>query len=325
MSVYDPRGGGNVHIDVVLQNISIAWPNNGFVGEALYPKVPVRKQSDKYYIFGRETFSVDPGGDVRAPGTVANEIPGLTVSLDSYFAKEHALQIPITDEERENADAPLSPDRDGTELVTSKIWLGREVAMQAQVGTAANYGSGYSVTLSGTSQWSDYTNSDPIGDFRAGFRKIHAGLFIEPNTAVIPYQVLSILEDHPDFIERIKYSERGVLTAEIIASILGVQKVIVPGIGINTANPGQTASLSYLWGKDVILAYVPERPGLKIPAFGYEFCWTYGGSPQAVEKWREEPRKSDIVRVGRRYDLKMTALDASSKEIAGYIIKAAVA
>jgi hypothetical protein len=326
MGVYDPRGGGNTHIDVVLTNISVAWPNNAFVGERLFPAVNVRKQSDKYYVFGRETWGLDPGGDLRAPGTVANEIPGLEVSLDTYFAQEHALQIPVTDEERENVDSPLAPDRDGTELVTSKIWLGRELLMMGMVTTAANYASGHSVTLSGTDQWNDYTNSDPIDDIRAGFRVIHGKLFLEPNTAVIPYQVMTQLEDHPDFIERIKYSERGVLTAEIIASILGIENVIVPGVGYNSANPGATASLGYLWGKDVLLAYVPPRAGMKIPAFAYEYRWVYpGGQAQAVERWREEPRKSDIIRVGRRYDLKFTALDASAKSIAGYLIKAAVA
>jgi hypothetical protein len=325
MPVYDPRGGGNIHIDVALSNISVGWPNNGFVGEALFPRVNVRKQSDKYYQFGREGWAVDPGGDVRAPGTVANEIPGLTVSMDSYFAIEHALQIPVTDEERENADSPFSPDRDGTELVTSKIWLGRELAMKNLVTTAANFATGYSVTLAGGQQWNDYVNSDPIADFRAGFRKIHAGLFLEPNLAVIPYLVLSTLEDHPDFIERIKYSERGILTAEIIATILGVQTVIVPGVGINTANPGQAESLGYLWGKDVLLAYVPPRAGMKIPAFAYEFNWTYGGREQIATRWREEPRKSDIVRVARRYDLKIVAKDGAGKAIAGYLIKAAIA
>jgi hypothetical protein len=326
MAVYDPRGGGNVHIDVVLTNISVGFPNAGFVGPALFPQVQVRKQSDKYYVFGREGWSIEPGGDYRAPGTVANEIPGIAVSLDTYFAQEHSLQIPVTDEERENADAPLSPDRDGTELVTSKIWLGRELLMQAMATTAANYASGYSTTLSGTAQWNDYTNSNPIGDIRAGFRKIHSGLFMEPNTAIIPYQVMTQLEDHPDFIERIKYSERGVLTPEIIASILGIENVIVPGVGYNSANPGQAASLGYLWGKDVVLAWVPPRAGMKIPAYGYEFVWGYGGSrPQVTERWREEPRKSTLIRVSRRYDLKFTALDASAKQIAGYLIKAAVA
>jgi hypothetical protein len=55
---------------------------------------------------------------------------------------------------------------------------------------------------------------------------------------------------------------------------------------------------------------------LKIPAFGYEFVW----NGQVVDRWRENPRKSDIIRVSRSYDHKMTALDASDKQIAGYLI-----
>ncbi len=326
MSVYDPRGGGNVHIDVVLTDISVAWPNNQFVGDQLAPTVNVKKQSDKYYIFGREAWGLPAGGDLRAPATPATEVPGLTLSLDTYFCQEHALKIAVTPEERENADNPLAPDSDGTGLITEQLMLGRELAIKNLVTTTANFGSGYSVTLSGTSQWSDYVNSDPVADWRTGVRKIHAGMFMEPNTAIIPYQVMSILEDHPDFIERIKYSERGILTSEIIAAVLGIANVIVPGVGYNSANPGQTATLGYLWGKDVLMAYVPARAGLKIPAFMYEFVWNYpGGQVQVVDRWFDNDRKADLIRVQRRYQLKLVAQDSSSKAIAGYIIKAAVA
>lgn len=326
MPVYDPRGGGNVHIDVVLTNISVGWPNNGLVGDKLFPSVPVAKQSNKYYIYGREAWGLEPGGDYRAPGSVAREIPGLLMSVDTYFAQEHSLQIPVTDEERENADSPLSPDRDGTELVTSKILLQREVQIKNKVLTAANYPGAHTTTLSGTAQWNDYVNSDPIGNIKTGKRQINSVLFLDPNVIEIPYQVMSQLEDHPDFIERIKYSERGVLTSEIISAIIGIPNVIVPGAGYNSANPGQTVSLGYLWGKDVLMAYVPDRPGQKVPAFGYEFTWGYGGGrPMVVDRWREEPRKSDIVRVSRRYDTKFVALDSNGKSIAGYLIKAAVA
>lgn len=325
MGVYDPRGAGNIHIDKVLTGVSVAWPNNGLVGELMFPRVNVTKQSDKYYVFGREAWAVEPGGDYRAPGTVANEIPGLTVSLDTYFAKEHSLQIPVTDEELENSDPSFNAFRDGTELVTSKVLLVRELAIRDLITTTANYASGHSVTLSGTTQFSDYVNSDPIGVFRTAFRTIHGKLFFEPNTAVIPYQVMTILEDHPDLVERIKYTERGILTADIIASLLGIDRVIVPGVGYNSANPGQAASLGYLWGKDIVIAYVPPRAGIKIPAFGYEFNWGYGGSSAEVSRWREEQRKSTLVRYSRRYDLKIVAKDAGNLAIAGYVIKAAVA
>lgn len=312
--VYSPSGSGEVHVDQVLTQISIGYQNNGTVGEALFPAVPVNKQSDKYYTFGREGWL--PEDDVRAPGAVAREITPAQVSTDTYFCVEHALSAPITDEERRNADSPLSPDRDGTEILTSKIGLGRERIIQTLAHTAANYASGHTVTLSGTSQWNDYDDSDPIGVLRTGKRTIHSKLFREPNTIVIPYPVMSVLEDHPDFLERIKYSERALFSSELLGSVLGFQKIVVPGVGINTAPLGQTETLAYLWGNDVVMAYVPERPGMKIPAYGYEFVW--GG--QVVDRWRENPRKSDIIRCSRSYDHKMTALDASDKQIAGYLI-----
>lgn len=328
MAVYTPNGGGNVHIDQVLTNISIGWGNQGLVAEQLFPVVPVRKQSDKYYTFGREAW-LPEAGDYRAPGTEANEIPGLTLSTDTYYAQEHSLQVAVTDEERENADSPLSPDRDGTELVTSKILLGREKAMKDAVTDSTQYATDMTVTLSGTAQWSDYANSNPIGDMKAGRRAMHANMFQEPNTAIIPYQVMSSLEDHPDFIERIKYSERAILTPEIIASVVGIPRIVVPGTGIagdSSLVPG------YLWGKDVILAFVPNRPGMRVPAFAYEFVWGYGGGQnQVVDRWREERRKSDVIRVSRRYDLKLVGRENNAsdpnfgKVVAGYLIKNAVA
>ena len=324
--VYDSRGTSPVHVDQVLTQISVGWPNGGMLGPVFFPAVRVAKQSDKYYVFGRESWGVFPGGDYRAPGTVANEIPGLNVSTDSYFAIEHSLQIPITDEEKENADAPLDPFRDGTELVTSKLLLARELAIKTKMTTASNYAAGLSVTLSGTSQFNDYTNSDPIGVIKTGRRAVHDQIFMDPNVIAIPYQVMTQLEDHPDFIERIKYSQRGIVTDELIAALIGIPRIVTAGAGYNSANPGQAASLGYIWGKDIVMAYVPDRPGLKTPAFGYEFVWRYpGGGEQVTDRWREEQRKSDLVRVSRRYDLKFVAKNASDKAIAGYVIKAAVA
>jgi len=332
MAVYQPTGTGNVHIDAVLTDISLGWPNEGLVGNALVPAVKVKKQSDKYRVFGREAWLPETS-DLRAPGTEANEIPGMKLSLDTYYAQEHALQIAVTDEERENEDPPLSSDRDGTELVTSKIMLSRELAIKTLVTTAANYASGLTTTLSGTARWNDYTNSDPIGNFRTAVRAIHAKVFMEPNLAVIPYLVMSTLEDHPDIIERIKYSERAILTPEIIAAVLGLQRVIVPGVGYATGSvgtAGNAMTVGYLWGKDVILAWVPPRAGQKIPAFAYEFVWGYNGKEQVSDRWREDKRASDVIRVRRRYDLKMVGVEINpasgdfGKSVTGYLMKTVI-
>jgi hypothetical protein len=178
------------------------------------------------------------------------------------------------------------------------------------------------VTLAGTDRWSSdqyaQATSDPIADIKAGRSMVHSKIFMEMNTAVVPYQVMVALEDHPKFLGRIQYSDRAIFTPDLLSALFGIQNWIVPGVGYNAANNyGAAESLAYLWGDDVILAWVPPRPGLKIPAYGYEFRW----GPQFVDRWREEKRVSDLIRVRRRYDVKMTALDGSGKQVAGYLIK----
>lgn len=330
MPIYNSNGSGNVHVDKVLTNISLAYPNNEFVGNKLFPVVPVRKQTDKYYIFGREQW-VPEDSDYRAPGTEANEIPGLKVSLDSYYASEHSLEIAVYDEERENVDSPMSPDTDATNLVTQKILLGRELAMMNFVTDATKYASTNTVTLSGTQQWSDYTNSDPIKSVHDAIRAFHANVFFEPNTAVIPYQVMSILEDHPKILARIMYTDRGILTPELVAAVLGLKNVIIPEVAYGSG-VGFAMTASYLWGKNVLLAYVPSSAGLRVPAFAYEFVWGYPGlGAMQVDRWREEKRKSDLISVSRRYDLKMIGVETNplsanyGKSITGYLIKNAIA
>lgn len=327
MTVYNPRGGNNVHIDVVLSRISLGYPNNGMIGDVVAPVVTVRKQSDLFHVFGRESWY--PEDDLRGPGTMTPEVPGLELSTTPYFCTEKALKIAVTPEERENADSPLSPDRDGTEFITEKLNLAREQRVQTAVQTAANYATGYKVTLSGTDQWNDYANSDPIGDIKTAIRKIHSGLFMEPNLGIFPYEVMSQLEDHTDFIERIKYSQPGVLTADIIATVMGLSRIVVPGLGYNTAtNPGATFAAGYLWGKHVSLHWVPPSAGRKTPAFMYEFVWAYtgrGAGAQRVDRWYDNDRDADMIRVRRRYDHQFIAVNGSGESIAGYLITDAIA
>jgi hypothetical protein len=301
------------------------WHNEGLVGDVLFPSVPVQKQSNKYYIYaGREGWypALD---DARAPGAEAGEIPGLALSIDSYYAAEHALQIAVTDEERENADTPFNPDADGAELLASRVALGREYRIYTMATTSSSYNSALTAVPGTTPgfgpNWDLNSNATPIKDIRLAQRSIHKLSFLESNIAVIPYRVMSALEDSQDLINRIQYVERAILTPDLVASLMGLNQVVVPGFGFATNNPGQTLAISYVWNNEVVLAYNPPSPGLKVPAYGYEFVWGFGagGPPQIVDRWREERRASDIIRTRRRYDLKLVGLDTNSKSICGFL------
>lgn len=40
----------SVHIDSAMSNISIAYRNENYIAEQIFPNVPVQHQSDKYFV-----------------------------------------------------------------------------------------------------------------------------------------------------------------------------------------------------------------------------------------------------------------------------------
>ena len=63
-----------VHVNMALTNVSLAYKNPAFISDILAPVVGVRKQQDNYFILDpeREAFRSTP--DQRSPGAVANEV-----------------------------------------------------------------------------------------------------------------------------------------------------------------------------------------------------------------------------------------------------------
>ena len=325
MPVWNSFQTGTRITDPVLTNISVGWPAFGFVGEALFPSVPVTEKAAKYYVFTDRSTSVTPETDFRAPGTQANEIPGMSLSSDTYFTQEHALQMSITDEERENipAGSGIAPEADAVEILTGKLQTAREIAIKNLVTTSGNYATGYSVALvDGTSTWSytDYAlaTSDPARVIETAKRKVHAGGSPALNTAIIPYRVMSFLRWHPKLLARTQYVSGSNLSNEDVKALLGLEgfNVIIPEVQYNTAAVGQPATMNYVWGDSVVLAYVPPSPAQRTPAFGYQFT----RYPLTVDRWREEVRRVDVVRTQWEYDLKAVGVDAAGKIITGYLI-----
>ncbi len=140
----------------------------------------------------------------RATGAPSDEVNlSLTTGL-TYFCEDHALKQFVSDEDVANAITPTSPVVDATENVTEKHLISREIEIAASLTSTAVMTQ--NTTLSGVSQWSDYTNSDPIGNVRTGMQTVHSAIHLNPNTLLLGKQVYDKLIDHPAFLERLKYS-----------------------------------------------------------------------------------------------------------------------
>lgn len=294
-----------VHIDAALTGISVAYRNNDYIADLVAPTVPVRKQSDRYFVYDLARESLMAKDDFRTPGTPADEV-NFSLSSDSYFCEDHALASAIPDEERENADPAIQPEIDRTEFLTDRILLNREVALENLLRTN---GSIPGMSPSPGDEW-DQTGSDPIAAINAARVNVFAAVQRRANTVIMPFEVYECFRNHEAVIDRVKYSMPGVLTEQIIANLLDVDRVLVARSYKNVATAGNPPSIQPVWGDSVYVLHVPNRPGLKQVGLAYTFLWN--GMPGSnggviVEKWREARRKADMVRVQKYYDHKIIA------------------
>lgn len=301
----------DVYVDEALTNLSVAYQNPMFISDLVAPNINLRKQSDRYYIYdaGKEAFR--PSTDTRDPGTATKEIE-FTLSNDTYFCNDHALMAVVPDEERENADPPLQPSIDRTEFLRSKIDLNKEIELADKLTSTTVITQ--NTTLSGTAMWSDQT-SDPVSAVEDKKGVIMSAVQAMPNTLILGYEVYSKLRNHSKIISRISYiGKPSAVTAEALAQIFDVERVLVARAFKNTAASGQTASMSYVWGKNAILCFTPKRSAIKQIGLASTFSWA--GAPGSlsghrVDMWRDEKRKADVIRVQRYYDQKIIAPQAA--------------
>ena len=150
--------------------------------------------------------------------------------------------------------------------------------------------------------------STPIADIRTQLRSIKKQTGFRGNKVAMGETTWDYLQDHPDFLDRIKYTQTAVITTGLFAAVLGVDEVLIGGAVINTANEGATDSLDFLFGDNVLCVYAPPRAGLLTPAAGYTFNWTgLVGGFLRVLRFRLEWLKSDRVEGEMAFALKQVA------------------
>ena len=332
---------GDVHVDAVLTNISLAFmqdPKN-FVARRAFPEVPVSKQSDVYYTYPRGEFNRNQMEE-RAPGT---ESAGANYRLDTqgYRCRVYAIHKNIDDQTRSNSDSPLQLDRETAMFLTLKAMLQQEVDWVARymggsglgfnaapggTWTFAADGVASSATARASLDFTDGANnnvlqwsvdgSTPIENVRDAKRAMLRETGFEPNVMVMGREVADVLKDHPDLIDRIDRGQTdgsAQMTMEGIRELFELEEILVSNAIQNTANLGAAANHQFVAGDDALLLYRPQTPGLMTPAAGYTFLWSgFVGANNGglrIKNFRIEPIESDRIEAQVAYDHNRVASD----------------
>lgn len=309
-----------IHIDQPLTNISVAYVQDAknFIADRVFPSIPVEKQSNKYFVFDRTTFMRDQM-QKRAAGEESAGT-GYSLSNDSYFCDVFALHKDISDFDRANTDSPLDADRSATTLITQSGLVRKEVQWVADYFTTGVWGTDNTLAT----KWSDYASSDPIGDLDVAKLAILEATGQQGNVLVLGLRTFNQLKNHPDIVDRIKYTSARVVTEEVLASLFGVDEVLVPRSVADLVAEGKTPAPALLHGKHALLLHRAASPGLETPSAGYTFTWTglaagFAGLGMAMEKFRMPQLKSDRIEGHCAFDFKAVAPSL------GYFFNAAVA
>lgn len=305
----------DVHEDALLTMILIAYMNedSAYIADTIFPTVQVRKQSGHIAQYTKDDWFRDLA-TLRSPGTESKG-GGFAVNKATYFSDNYATHVNVDDESRDNQDQPYDLDDAATQIVSDRLRIRREIAWATDFFKTGVWGT----DATPTDTWDDYALSDPIGDIETGREGIHSITGKEPTDLTMGRQVWTKLKHHPDFIERIKYTQLAIVTTGLIASLLELKRILIGRAIQNTAAEGVTAVFAYIFGKHALLTYTPGRPSLMLPSAGYTFVWNKRGGIAFTRRIRDEKAMYDRIEGHTYFDQKTLGTDL------GYLMDDAVA
>lgn len=299
----------DVQVDALLTGVSIGYRIEGFIATEVLPPVMVPNETFKFPTFSRENAHT-PGRGIRRADKAPYARSDWTVTYTEKDCIEYGVEVPVSDRERKNAMAVINPDDHANNLANDLV-ANQVEADAISILTSTAYMTS-NATLTSGDQWSDFTNSDPIGQIDTRKQTIMKAIHKKPNVLVIGQEVYDKLKVHPQLRRELNSN---IVAADQMAAAFGVERVIVSSATYDSNNIGATQSGAFMWGKHALLAFVVRSAQVETPALGYTFVH----DTRRTERYRDESIRADIVRV------RETSLSGITNAASAFLLKSVVA
>lgn len=304
-------------IDKLLTNVSSAYIPEGFISESIFPVVESVAKTGKLAKYGTDHLRIEQ--TVIGGGGEYGRIKTVVRSNTSYSIEGHGLEGLVTEDDYAMVEKPYDAEADETMGIQTTIMVGKEKGLADALSDTAVLTQ--NTTLAGTSQYSDYGNSDPVDDFNTARAAIKDGCGFPPDLAIMSWEVAQQLRYHPGLLDALGFKDNrpGGLLEKELADVLGVKRLLIGMASYESAKKGQSSSLSAIWGKHLIFAKMPSKAMKYQTSLGYCFKLK-GRKARRVFKWAvNNPPNSKAILVDDHYDFAITNAGA------GYLIKDAIA
>lgn len=311
-----------------LANVSVAYRNMDYIADRVFPILDGADPKAKITKYQRGAWFRDEAG-IRAPGTRAAR-GGYPIDSVSIATKEYAFAKEVTDEDlrfAKSQGAPaVQPQQDAIEFATDKVDLKKERRVSALI-TGTTWVDGNSGGEDCEALWAPTGATNTfLADMVKAQKAIKAAIGRRANVLLVDDLTYEYLKEVAAILDKIKYTQRGVLTKELLAAILDLDEVLVGSAIYSDAEEtaaGTDFNACDIWtvnassgaGKGMgFLFYRPRRMGLKIQCAGMQVRIAYeNGLARRTSTWREKAEHQDVYEVAEETDI--TLVDA----YAGYL------
>lgn len=293
-------------VDVPLSNMSAAIIQDEEiygVSQRVFGRVTSDKQSNRYYVWGQEDFFRSDAQ--KRAGGAESAGSGLRLSTDTYYCDVWASHFDIDHIQRANADAGIDLERGAVAKVTRDLLIREDQDWAATFFVTGVWASSASPSVA----WEN-VNSTPIEDIRARYYTMAEATGQLANTLTLGANTYKRLQDHPDLLDRIKYTQKAIVTKDLMASLLDLERVEVLFGVRNTAIEGATGSYSFNAGNHALLTFSNMNPSLYAPSAGYTFHWsglTGNSFPIAISRFEIPTRKVERIEGETNFDYKVVS------------------
>ena len=295
-------------VNPVLTNMLIGYQqaDERFVAGQVFPAVPVDKDSGTYYIFSKKYWFLD-GLQNRAPGGSFART-GFGVETSTYATLQWALEEPLADEIRANSQIPMDLEQAALRHIAQQSLIRKERAFGTDFMALSVWGTDDN---NSATDWDDFSAGDPVSNILTARRTISNNTGQEANTIVLGSIVDNALVNHPDILDRMKYTQAATMqnVRAVLANVLGLDNYFVSRASYNSANSGAAFVAAAIIDDDALICFVDPGAGLFNATAGKTFTWAPGGGLGSVGMYRDQSVKSDVVQHSEQWDQVATATD----------------
>jgi hypothetical protein len=277
---------GTVHVNQVLESLSVAYANEEFIGGILCPTVETGgKLSGVYYTYEKNdklSYPDDTAADRTELAELNENRSTGTYSLTPRGFKEYVDQLTI-----QNQDTVLDELMDATENVLYALDFKEEQRAITLIEATGNYGGNYGAVAAGD-RWND-GGGDPGAVVDAAKAACWTGN--GPGRWVIQtsLDVYNVLKRHAGILDMLKYGGQAgspkMASIQMLCEYFGVEQLLVGAARYNTANEGQTASYGRMWANGLSILRVSDSPSRRNASWAYTF---QDGPTQSDQMWQLE-------------------------------------